>query len=51
MNEGNDVEVSPGVSLPSVHGRWRLGLNSLGFRRLRNGRTLNSALSCFPTMV
>lgn len=51
MNEGNDVEVSPGVSLPSVHGHWRLGLNSLGFRRLRNGRTLNSALPCFPTMV
>lgn len=51
MSESNGVEGSPGVSLPSVHGHWRLGLNSLGFWRLRNGRILNSALPCFPTMV
>lgn len=51
VSESNGVEVSPGVSLPSVHGHWRLGLNSLGFMRLRNGRILNSALLCFPTMV
>lgn len=31
MSESNGMEVSPGVSLPSVHGHWRLGLNSLGF--------------------
>lgn len=38
MSESNGVEGSPGVSLPSVHGHWRLGLNSLGFWRLRNGK-------------
>lgn len=49
MSESNGMEVSPGVSLPSVHGHWRLGLNSLGFLEAQEWK--DSALPCFSTMV
>lgn len=50
MSESNDVELTPGVSLPSV---WPLeiGAYPLGCRRLENGIILNFALPCFPAMV
>lgn len=50
MSETNDVEVTRGISLPSV---WLLeiGAYPLGCRRLENGIILNFALPCFPPMV
>lgn len=50
MSETNDMEVTRGVSLPSV---WLLeiGAYPLGCRRLENGIMLNFALPCFPPIV